>query len=93
MVNVKLLLNLHFRETCLSHDNIQVSKNKEQGQECVEIFSYDASLKSAQFHPSDILSPSLELLECSKGLRFSLQEVNCFEAREVINEGDLVVIT
>ena len=48
--------------------------------------------QSAQFRPSDILSPSLELLECSKGLRFSLQEVNCFEAREVINEGDPVAI-
>ena len=31
--------------------------------------------QSAQFCPSVILSPSLELLECSKGLRFSLQEV------------------
>ena len=48
--------------------------------------------QSAQFRPSDILSPSFELLEGSKGLRFSLQEVNCFEAREVINEGDPVVI-
>ena len=48
--------------------------------------------QSAQFRPSDILSPSLELLEYSKGLRFLLQEVNCFEAREVINEGDPVAI-
>ena len=48
--------------------------------------------QSAQFRPSDILSPSLELLEGSKGLRLSLQEVNCLEAREVINEGDPVAI-
>ena len=31
--------------------------------------------------------PSLALLECSKGLRLSLQQVNCLEVREVINEG------
>ena len=48
--------------------------------------------QSAQFCPSDILSPSLELLECSKGLRLLLQEVNCFEVRKVINEGDPVAI-
>ena len=48
--------------------------------------------QSAQFHPSDILSPSLELLECMKDLGLLLQEVNCFEVREVINEGDPVVI-
>jgi hypothetical protein len=48
--------------------------------------------RSAQFRSSDILSSSLELLECSKGLRFSLQEVNCLEARVVIDESDPVAI-
>ena len=48
--------------------------------------------QGAQFRPSDILSPSLELLECSKGLRLSLQEVTCLEAREVINEGDPIAV-
>jgi hypothetical protein len=48
--------------------------------------------QSAQFRSSDILSPSLELLECSKGLRFLLKEVNCIKARVVIKESDPVVI-
>jgi hypothetical protein len=48
--------------------------------------------QSAQICSSDILSPSLELLECCKGLRFSLQEVNWLEARVVIDESDPVVI-
>ena len=48
--------------------------------------------QGAQFRPSDILSPSFELLEGSKGLRLLLQEVNCLEVREVINESDPVAI-
>ena len=48
--------------------------------------------QGAQLCSSDILSPSFELFECSKGLRLLLQEVNCLEAREVINEGDPVAI-
>ena len=64
--------------------------------ECLKLLEHILSTliipQSTQFHPSDILSPSLELLECMKGLRFLLQEVNCFEVREVISEGDPVAI-
>ena len=48
--------------------------------------------QSAQFRSSDILSPSFELLECSKGLRLLLQEVNFLEARLVIDETDPIAI-
>jgi hypothetical protein len=45
-------------------------------------------------HPfaSESLSPCLELLEGSKGFRLALQEIDCLEAREVINEGHPVAI-
>ena len=48
--------------------------------------------QGAQPFTSDVLSPRFELLECSKGLRLVLQQINCFEAREVINECDPEVI-
>ena len=48
--------------------------------------------QGAQCCPGDILSPSFELLECSKSLRLSLQEVTCLEAREVINESDPIAV-
>ena len=44
--------------------------------------------KSPQSCSCDILSPSLDLLECSKGLIFSLQEVNGLKVRDVIDECD-----
>ena len=69
MVNVKLLLNLHFRETCPCHDNIQVSKNKEQGQERVEIFH--------MMHPSRV--PSFA------PVTFSAQALNCLNAAKVLD--------
>ena len=48
--------------------------------------------QSAQFRSSDILSPGFELLECSKCLRLSLQEVDSLEVRVVIDEGDPIAI-
>ena len=48
--------------------------------------------QGAQFRSSNILSPSFELFECGKGLRLLLQEVNCLEAREIINESDPIAI-
>jgi hypothetical protein len=42
----------------------------------------------AQSLTSDVLSPSLELLESSKCFRLVPQEINSLEARMIINEGD-----
>ena len=44
------------------------------------------SLRVPSFTPSDILSPSFELLECRS--QTSLQEVNCLGVKSSTNKGD-----
>ena len=48
--------------------------------------------QTAQFHSSEILCPSFELLKSSKCLRFLPEQINSSEARVIIDESDPIVI-
>ena len=50
-------------------------------------------MQGAQFLTYDILSSRFELLEGSKCLRLVLKQMDCLEAREVINEGHPIAIS
>jgi len=65
--------------------------------ECLEVsrhvFTTLIIAQAAQSFTSDVLSPSLELLECSERFGLALQQINSFEARVVINESDPIAIS